>query len=312
MYNPTMRLLSILELLQSRGQVSAQALARTLEVEERSIRRYIMMLRDMGIPIESERGRYGGYALRPGFRLPPMMFNHDEIVAIMAGLMLMDELGAVSETAMDSAASKIERVLSDELRQQAQALRQFLRLDGGSPAYPVSSRWLLKLNLAALNKQCLSIQYVSSQGEVSQRVISPYGVVLHGQKWYLPAYCHLREAYRVFRLDRVQRADESEFPYQTADIDPKDLVFDTLAQIPGVYTFEVLFHAPLATVSEYISASTALLTEENGETRMHCYSDDPYWLARYLMRIELPFTIHQTDTLRDALRVIAERVLASI
>ncbi|HEX2908105.1 MAG TPA: HTH domain-containing protein, partial [Phototrophicaceae bacterium] len=64
MYNPTTRLLSILELLQSRGNLSAQELARILEVEERSIRRYIMMLRDLGIPIESERGRYGGYSLR--------------------------------------------------------------------------------------------------------------------------------------------------------------------------------------------------------------------------------------------------------
>lgn len=75
MYNPTTRLLSVLELLQSREQVSAQELARVLEVEERSVRRYITMLRDIGIPIDSERGRYGGYSLRPGFRLPPLMFN---------------------------------------------------------------------------------------------------------------------------------------------------------------------------------------------------------------------------------------------
>lgn len=311
MYNPTMRLLSILELLQSRGQVSAQELAQLLEVEERSIRRYIMMLRDAGIPIESERGRYGGYSLRPGFRLPPMMFNHDEIVAIMAGLMLMSELKAVSTLAVNSATSKIERVLPDELRQQSQALRQFLILDI-SPTYPVSNHWLLRLNLAGLNRHCLAISYRSAQGNLSQRVISPYGVVLHGQAWYLPAYCHLRQAKRVFRLDRVQDISESALVYQETDMDVKTFVLNSLAQMPGIHTFEVLLHAPLTTVSEYIPESMALLLEENGITRMRCYSDDPYWLARYLMSLELPFTVHQTEALRSALREIAEQVLASI
>lgn len=311
MYNPTMRLLSILELLQSRGQVSAQELAQILEVEERSIRRYIMMLRDTGIPIESERGRYGGYSLRPGFRLPPMMFNHEEMVAIMAGLMLMSELRAVSALAVDSAASKIERVLPDELRQQSHALRQFLILDI-TPTYAVSSQWLLRLNLAVLNKQCLTITYRSAQGELSQRVISPYGVVLHGRAWYLPAYCHLRQANRVFRLDRVQDTADSELAYQETDMDVKTFVLSTLAQIPGIHTFEVMLHAPLDTVTKYIPESMALLTEENGETRMRCYSDDPHWLARYLMTLELPFTVHQTDALRSALRGIVEQILASI
>ena len=75
MYNPTMRLLTILELLQSRSEVSGQELAQKLEVEERSIRRYIMMLRDLGIPIEGERGRHGGYSLQPGFRLLPLLYS---------------------------------------------------------------------------------------------------------------------------------------------------------------------------------------------------------------------------------------------
>src|SRR5688572_130704 len=114
MYNPTLRLLTILEILQSRGEVSGQELAQILEVEERSIRRYIMMLRDIGIPIEGERGRHGGYSLRPGFRLPPMMFNADEITAVMMGLMLMRELGSASSLAVESAAAKIERVLPFE------------------------------------------------------------------------------------------------------------------------------------------------------------------------------------------------------
>ena len=144
MYNPTTRLLTILELLQSRGQISAQELAQTLEVEERSVRRYVTMLRDIGIPIESERGRYGGYALRPGYRLPPLMFNHEEILAVTVGLLLMRELGSVSPLAVDSATAKIERVLPEEVQQRSQALRHFLALDMLPPrTHAVSSQWML-------------------------------------------------------------------------------------------------------------------------------------------------------------------------
>ncbi len=95
MYHPTTRLLTILELLQSRGEMSGEELAEVLEVEKRSIRRYIMMLRDMGIPVDGERGRHGGYALRPGFRLPPMMFNADEITAVMIGAKMNRNTAAV-------------------------------------------------------------------------------------------------------------------------------------------------------------------------------------------------------------------------
>ena len=311
MYTPTTRLLTILELLQSRGLVTAQELAQTLEVEQRSVRRYVMMLRDMGIPIESERGRYGGYALRPGYRLPPLMFNRDEIVAVMTGLTIMREMGAISAAAVDSAASKIERVLPDDLRQRSHALRQALTVE--LPAtYPVSSQWLLAINLAVLNKQPLAITYALARGEVTRRVISPYGVVVHGQAWYVPAYCHLREGYRVFRLDRVRAVAESPLAYREAEINAKAFVLQALAQMPGLHAFEVVLHAPLATVTEYVPASMALLEAEGTSTVMRCYSDDAYWLARYLLRLELPFTVRQTEALRDALRDIAENVLASV
>ncbi len=312
MYNPTTRLLTILELLQTHEQLSASALAQKLEVEVRSIRRYITMLRDIGIPIDSERGRYGGYTLRPGFRLPPMMFNHDEIVAVIVGLKLMRELGALSTTAVDSATSKIERVLPDKLRIKSQALQQFLMV-ALTPAYKISGEWLLMLNLASVDEQCVEMTYISANRSTTQRIISPYGVVLHGRTWYIAAYCHLREAKRVFRLDRVQRLMPSEQTYQTdVEVDAREFVLSSLATIPGIYSFEVLFHAPLETVSEYIPASMAVLESQGGRTLMRCYSDDAHWLAGYLAQIEIPFTIQKSDELRSALQLLAERLLHSL
>ena len=311
MYNPTTRLLTILELLQSREQLSASELAKKLEVEERSIRRYITMLRDIGIPIDSERGRYGGYTLRPGFRLPPMMFNHDEIVAVIVGLMIMRELGTLSLMAVESATAKIERVLPDELRLKSRALQQFLTFDL-MPTYAVSSEWLLMLNLAALDKLCIDLTYTSALNEMTQRVVSIYGVVLHGQTWYIVAHCHLRDALRVFRLDRVQSLSYSDQPYHySQEIDVKGFVINSLARTSGVYVFKVLFHASLETVSAYIPQSMAILEDYSGETLMCCYSDDPHWLARYLASIEIPFTVQETDELCNALRLLASRLLES-
>src|ERR671927_1280535 len=87
MYHPTTRLLTILELLQVHPSLSGPAIARRLEVEPRSVRRYITMLQDMGMPIEAVRGPGGGYRLRPGFKLPPLLFSEDEATAIVLGLL---------------------------------------------------------------------------------------------------------------------------------------------------------------------------------------------------------------------------------
>src|SRR6185295_1341775 len=93
MYHPTTRLLTVLELLQTHAQMSSTELAARLEVDARTIRRYILMLQDLGIPIEAELGRHGGYSLRPGFKLPPLMFSNDEALALILGLLAARNLG---------------------------------------------------------------------------------------------------------------------------------------------------------------------------------------------------------------------------
>ncbi|HEX2907675.1 MAG TPA: WYL domain-containing protein, partial [Phototrophicaceae bacterium] len=255
----------------------------------------------------------GGYSLRPGFRLPPLMFNPDEIVTVMVGLGLMRELGTFSPHWIESATAKIERVLPQALQQKAQALRQFLAVEAlPLRNSPLASEWLLTISLAALESRCLWLTYETAE-EQTQRVISPYGLVLHGKTWYIPAYCHWRVDRRIFRLDRIRELRTSDEPYKAADQpDPKTYVLESLARLPGIYEFEVLIHAPLDTVAAYIPADMALLESEAGKTRMRCYEDDPYWLARFLAQLEFPFTVQKTETLKTALQTIAQRLLESI
>src|SRR5204863_4074973 len=101
-YHPTTRVLAVLELLQSRQRVRGAELAERLEVDGRTVRRYVTMLQDLGIPVEAERGRYGAYRLRPGFKLPPLMFSDEEALAVVLGLLAARQLGlAVAAPAVE-------------------------------------------------------------------------------------------------------------------------------------------------------------------------------------------------------------------
>ena len=112
MYNPSTRLLTILELLQARGRMSGPELAARLEVSPRSVRRYVTMLQDMGIPVEGERGRFGQYRLRAGYKLPPLMFTDDEALAVVVGIEAARRSGLTGDgAAADTATSKVRRSL---------------------------------------------------------------------------------------------------------------------------------------------------------------------------------------------------------
>src|SRR5471030_1519892 len=130
MYHPTTRVLAVLELLQTHGRLSGADLASRLGVDGRTLRRYIVMLEDIGIPITAERGRYGGYALMPGFKLPPMMFTDDEALALSLGLLAARGLGlAEAAPAVASAQAKLARIMPEGLRRRVGAIDETVRLD---------------------------------------------------------------------------------------------------------------------------------------------------------------------------------------
>ena len=125
MSHPTTRVLAMLELLQARHQLSGAELAAGLGVDQRTIRRYALRLADLGIPVTAERGRYGGYRLLPGYRLPPLMLTDDEAAAVMIGLLAAERLGQ-PVAGMSTALAKIQRVLPTALAERVAALRQAL------------------------------------------------------------------------------------------------------------------------------------------------------------------------------------------
>ena len=128
MSHPTTRVLAMLELLQARRQLSGAELAAGLGVDQRTVRRYALRLADLGIPVTAERGRYGGYRLLPGYRLPPLMLTDDEAAAVVIGLMAAERLGQ-PVAGISTALAKIQRVLPATLSERVAALRQTLGFD---------------------------------------------------------------------------------------------------------------------------------------------------------------------------------------
>ena len=143
MPKPTTRVLAVLELLQSQGLVSGSELARRIEVDARTLRRYISALEEMGIPITTEQGRYGGYRLVPGFKLPPMMFSEEEAQALSLGLIAARGLGlSDAAPAIESVQAKLDRVLPSAPRKTLAALRESVALQTGNARTNADARLL--------------------------------------------------------------------------------------------------------------------------------------------------------------------------
>jgi predicted DNA-binding transcriptional regulator YafY len=207
MYHPTTRLLTILELLQAHPLLSGAELARRLEVEPRSIRRYIQMLQDMGMPVEATYGPGGSYRLRPSFKLPPLLFTEAEATAIALSLLgtAWLEIG-MSSVAIEGALAKVARVLPERARERLNAVTTHLMLSPHTQDARPDAALLIELSDAIQQRRRVEIDYRSYSDEITSRTVEPYGMTGWIGRWYLAAYCCMRQDYRLFRLDRIQRA----------------------------------------------------------------------------------------------------------
>ena len=311
MYHPTTRVLTVLELLQARHRMTGAELAARLEVDTRTVRRYVVMLQELGIPVRSERGRYGAYRLLPGYKLPPLMFTDDEALALTLGLLAARRLGmAAAAPAVEGALAKVERVLPAAVRARVQAVQQALVIDAPPPEDTTGQETIVVFSVAAQQGRCLAIRYRSMHDEETARVIEPYGLVHRAGHWYAPAYCRLRRDLRVFRLDRVCEAEPRDDAFtRPADFDCLAYVTTTFATMPGAWRIEALLPGvPLERARRLIPADLATLEETPDGTLMRCWAEDLDWMARYLVRLCCPFVVREPAALNDALRHLAGEI----
>lgn len=318
-YHPTTRVLAVLELLQSRGPVRGAELAARLEVDGRTVRRYITMLRDLGIPVEAERGRQGAYRLRPGFKLPPLMLSDEEALAVVLGLLAARRLGLAGEApAVEGALAKIERVLPATVRARVQAVEAALTIDLPPPeSPPPESRppgeTVVALSTAAQQGRRVRLRYRSgSDAAETERVVDPYGTVYRAGRWYAVGYCHLRAALRVFRLDRVLEAKPLDESFaRPPGFDSLAHLLRALATLPYEWEAEVLLETTLPEAQPLISPALATLEATPAGLIMRCHVQDLDWLARFLAGLPWRMVVRRPNELRSALRRHATELLTS-
>ncbi len=314
MSHPLTRVLTLLELLQSNARLTGAELAGRLDTDVRTVRRYMSHLRDLGIPVEAERGRHGGYRLARGYRMPPLVLTNDEALAVVLGLLAAERLGmTAAEPAGAGALAKIERVLPDALREPLAAMRETLSFTantviGQAPGTGV----LLALAQASRARTTVGIHHRSWREEHTERDIDPYGVVFHRGRWYVVGHDHLRDSMRTFRIDRITsvtpRADDFTAP---DGFDPVTHLTSTLAQGPYRWPVELTIHGPLDEVARRLPRSAVTLTAQPTGVLMHARTERLDGMAHLLASLEWPFTIHQPDELRQALRNLAAQLAES-
>jgi predicted DNA-binding transcriptional regulator YafY len=308
MYHPTTRLLTVLELLQTHGRMTGTELGARLEVDARTIRRYIMMLQDMGIPIEAEMGRYGGYALRSGFKLPPMMFTNDEAFALILGLLAARKSGfAAAATAVEGTLAKLYRVLPEALRDTVAAMENSLTLDL-LPGQQIQGAMLATFSMAIQQRQRVAITY-NKDTDSSQRMVDPYGVVLHDTASYLVGYCHLRDGIRIFRLDRISEVALLDTTFTPPpDFDSAAYVMHSIATMPDRWMVEVILDTTLEKAAKAIPRGLGLLELHPDGVLLRTGSQDIDWMARYLVSLGFPITVCNPPELRTAFEQLAEQI----
>jgi predicted DNA-binding transcriptional regulator YafY len=312
---PTARVLALLEILQAGGSFGVARLAERLGVDERTVRRYATHLADLGIPVQARRGRYGGYRLAPGYKLPPLMLTDDEAVAVVLGLVAGRRAGLVTAagSASESALAKVRRVLPDAVARRIESLLDTAGFTApGRPAAPPESEVLLTLASAARDRHPVEIVYTAWSGRSTRRVLSPYGLVFHSGRWYATGHDSAAGEVRTFRLDRVASAESIEGSFEVpADFDPTGHVLAGLARVPYAHEVVVVLEAPLAEARKRIPRVVGDLVEVPGGVRLTARAERLDGAAQMLAGLPWPFRVEHPGELRSEVRALAERLLAS-
>jgi predicted DNA-binding transcriptional regulator YafY len=314
MYHPTTRVLTVLELLQSHRQMSGPKLAERLEVDVRSVRRYILMLQELGIPIEGERGRYGNYRLRRGFKMPPLMFTEEEALALTLGLLTAKRVGiAMTTPSVEGALAKIERVLPEAVREQVQAVQETLVLNIAPSQLARSapgSSVVLTFSTAIQQEKRVWMRYRASSAGETERAVDPYGLIFQAGLWYTIGYCHLRQDVRIFRLDRVLHVEPREESFtRPSGFDALDYLRRSIATMPDTWKVEVLLEMSMEEAERQIPPTMAMLEQATGGVVMSTYTQSLDWMAHFLVSLRCPLIVRKPDELHEALRARAAEIV---
>ncbi len=312
MTRPTARVLAMLELLQAGGQRTVGDLAARLGVDERTVRRYAEHLSDLGIPVQAQRGRYGGYRLSPGYKLPPLMLTDDEAVAVVLGLRAAERAGLATtdQTATASALAKVSRVLPRALGQRLDNLLSAAHFTAPARASaPAVADTLLDLAWAAQARRTVVIDYTAWDGQESQRELDVYGLVFHSGRWYATGHDHGRDDVRTFRLDRITSVSQRDGSYVVpADFDATTQVVSGIAAVGWSHEVAVVLRTTLLAAKERLPPSVGRLKVHPDGVLLETRAEHLDGMACLLAGLGWDFEVITPDALRGEILALSDRL----
>jgi len=316
MYDPIMRVLTVLEVLQARDHVTGAELAERLEVDLRTVQRYMVRLKDLSIPVESSRGVGGAYRLKPGYRLPPLLLTNEEAFALSLGLRSLRQVGlSAFAPATEGALQKLGRVLPETLRESIRTVEDVVAIEPGPWVVSTSVEHLIRAASAIRTGRRIRFAYRSHKDEESRRQIEPYAVMHTDGRWYLIGYCLMRKALRTFRLDRVSKLEMGTGRFRRpVGFDARRHMEQSMPFVQSEYQIDVWIEMPLQEAQQSFAPWRVSLEEQNGGTRVRCGRDRLEMFAAMLLSMGRRIVVHEPDALRQTFRELArqaERAAAS-
>jgi predicted DNA-binding transcriptional regulator YafY len=308
--SPTSRALRALELIQASPGISAERLGTRLGVSQRAARRYVAILREAEIPIESERGPYGGYRAGRGLRLPPLMFTAAEAMGLV--MAVLEAHGSASgDDPVGSAVAKMVRVLPVDVARPLEALLEVAaRRTDPDPPHPETTATLVG---ASVDRRRCRIDYVPDSGRARSLVVDPWAVVVRFGRWYVLGWSHAAEDRRTYRVDRVIAVEVLDEEFEPPDdLDPFAALEQQMSQ-GWEHEVEVVIDAAAEDVGRWLSRSLGHAeATRDGRTRLTGSTRNLPWYASELAELPVPFTVVGGDALRGAVRDLGERLLRSV
>jgi predicted DNA-binding transcriptional regulator YafY len=311
MTDPGARTLRLLSLLQQRRYWAGTDLADRLGVSVRTLRRDVDRLRDLGYPVEAQRGVDGGYQLAPGAALPPLVLDDEEAVALAVGLQTAAQ-SAVAGTAESSvrALAKVVQVMPPRLRRRVEALRAVTEAAVWGETSVVDPGALTVVAQACRDTERLAFGYTAADGAATEREVEPHRLVTLGRRWYLVAYDLSRGDWRSFRLDRLASPRPTGARFAPRRLPAEDAVaFVRAGTGPGAapVPVEVLVEAPAERVRARIGRWVTVTEEADGRSRVRMETDSLDWPAFALGALGAEVTVVSPPELLDVLHEWAGR-----
>jgi predicted DNA-binding transcriptional regulator YafY len=307
--SPTARALLALEVIQNNPGITAERLGDRLGVTERAARRYVAILREAELPIESASGPYGGYRAGRGLRLPPLMFTAAEALGIVMAVLEGHRNAADPTDLVGSGLAKIVRVLPERV---AGPVHAFRNVSVPPPVPPASASPELTTQLIEACTVACRLRLVYRMGKAADLVmeVDPWAVVLRHSRWYLLSWSHTRQARRVLRVDRIiaiEMLPDTFTPPQ--ELDALRTLEEHLSQ-GWTHTVDVLIDATVEQTSRWLPRSLGRLEPvDEDRTRLRATTDEPAWYARQLAAIPASFRVVGSPELQRATAALGQRLV---